>query len=78
MAALVVAPQVRDAIGSFWPFLAGFALLGLAVLLDGADLQTFDLTGFRPLIIAEEAAELLGTALLATCGVSVYLRAGET
>jgi hypothetical protein len=60
----VLLPVVRRFLGSGVTFLGGFALIVVSLFLDAADIQSFDLPGFRPLIIAEESTELVGTALL--------------
>jgi hypothetical protein len=69
----VLLPRVQAVLGSSLPLLAGFALLATSVLLDAADVQALDVPRFRPLIIAEEATELAGTALLAAVLLALAL-----
>jgi hypothetical protein len=60
----VLLPVVRRYLGTSLLLLAGFGLIGISVLLDAADIQSLDRPSLRPFIIAEESAELAGTALL--------------
>jgi hypothetical protein len=69
----VLLPAVRRVFGSGLPFLVGFALLALSLALDAADIQALDVPRFRPLVIAEEASELTGTAVLAFVLLAVAL-----
>jgi hypothetical protein len=74
----VLLPLVRRYLGTSLLLLAGFALIGVSVLLDAADIQSLDTASFRPFIIAEEATELAGTALLAFVLLAVALaRSGQ-
>jgi hypothetical protein len=68
-----VSRDVRRALGTAGPLLAAFALLGLSLFLDAADVQALDTSRFRPLIVIEEASELVGTALVATLAVATFV-----
>jgi hypothetical protein len=74
----VLLPVVRRYLGTSLLLLGGFALIGISVLLDAADIQSLDLPSFRPFIIAEESTELSGTALLTFVLLAVALaRSGQ-
>ena len=75
-AAWILAPSIRGVFGSVLPLLGGFGLLAASLLLDAANLQALDLPRFRPLIIAEEGAELCGTAVLTAAFLAVALARG--
>jgi hypothetical protein len=74
----VLLPVVRRHLGTSLLLLAGFALIGISVLFDAADIQALDVPSFRPFIIAEESTELAGTALLTFVLLAIALaRSGQ-
>lgn len=72
----VLAPSFRRVFGSTLPLLGGFGLLAASLLLDAAGIQALDLSRFRALIIAEEGAELCGTAILTAALLALALARG--
>ena len=79
LAVVAVLPEVRSRLTTPVPLLAGFSLLALSLALDAADVQALDVPRFRPMILLEEASELLGTATLIATILAVFLsRTGPT
>jgi hypothetical protein len=74
----ILAPSVRRVFGSALPLLGGFGLLAASLLLDAADIEGLDLSRFRPLIIAEEGAELCGSAVLTAAFLALALAGGDS
>jgi hypothetical protein len=76
----VVLDEVRAYAGSALPVVISLALLGAALGLDAAATQVVDDPWlFEPELVLEEAAELLGTAILIVLFLGILLvRVGET
>jgi hypothetical protein len=78
VAVVAVLPEVRSRVATPVPLLAGFFLLAVSLFLDAADVQALDVPRFRPMIVLEEAAELLGTGILIATLLAVFLsRSGD-
>jgi len=73
VAVWILLPVVRRRLGTRVAFVGGFALIVVSLFLDAADIQSLDVPSFRPFIIAEESAELAGTALLTFVLLAVAL-----
>lgn len=73
LAVVAVLPEVRARVATPVPLLAGFFLLGASLFLDAADVQALDVPRFRPMIVLEEACELLGTGILIATLLAVFL-----
>jgi hypothetical protein len=72
--------DVRGALGSIRALIAGFALVGLSLVIDTARTDSPNSAdGFRPSVFLEEGSELLGTAVLLAVALATFLswRASE-
>ena len=75
VAVAATARDARHALGSVRLFVAGFACLGVALVLDGASAEYMDEPWlWQPSVVVEESLELLGPLLLAVVGLAVWER----
>lgn len=71
VAVAATARDVRHALGSIRLLVAGFACLGVALVLDGASAEYMDEPWlWHPSVVVEESLELLGPLLLAVVGLA--------